>query len=85
MGASKGHHAALLQHHVGAGGGISSSSLLFPFNAEFAESANQDIFSFSQSTFDLLQQNFNQLSGPVFRKAEFIMNSIHNLCFCQCH
>jgi len=85
MGAPESHHATLFQHHVGTSGRISSSPLFFLFHAKFAEPANQDIFIFPQSVFDLLQQDFNQLSGSIFRKSEFIVNSIYNLCFCQCH
>jgi len=85
MGAPESHHAPLLQHHVGPGGGIPSSPLFFLFDTKFAESANQDILILSQCAFDLLQQNFNQLSGSIFRKSEFIVNSIYNLSFCQCH
>jgi hypothetical protein len=85
MGASKSYHGPLLQHHVGSGGGISASPRFFPFHTKFAKPANQDILTLSQSAFDLLQQDFNQLSRSIFRKSEFIVDSIYNLCFGQCH
>ena len=85
MGTSEGDHPTLRQHHIITGGGISSSSRLFFLNAKFAESADEDILAIFQSALNLLKQDFNQFGGSVFRKSEFIVNGINNICFCQCH
>jgi hypothetical protein len=75
----------LRQHHVITRGRISTSSLLFLFDAKFAESADQHIFTLFQGIFYLFKQDLDQLGGSVFGKPEFIVNGINNLCFCQCH
>jgi hypothetical protein len=85
VGASEGDYSTFVQHHIVSSGGISASSLFFVLDTKFTEPANQDILSVSQCTFDLFQQDFNQLSGSIFGKSEFIVDSIYNICFSQCH
>ena len=85
MGTSEGDHPTVLQQHVITGGGISSSSRLFFLNAKFAESADENILAIFQSVLNLFEQYLNQFGRSVFRKSEFIVNGINNICFCQCH
>ena len=85
MGTSECGDPTLREHHIITGSGISSSSGLFFLNAEFAESADENIFAGFQCVLNLFKQNLNQFGGSVFRKSEIFVNRINNVCFCQSH
>jgi hypothetical protein len=75
---------ALSKYQVLTGGRVSPSAFSFILDAEFAESRNQDIFTFFQGTLYDIKQGLNDVDGFFFGETELI-NCGNDITFSQSH
>jgi hypothetical protein len=73
-----------IQHEIAAGRGVSSSSLIFPFYAEFAEAGYEYIFSFFELPFHDFKERFNNIDGFFLGEPQ-LMHLHYDIMLCQCH
>jgi hypothetical protein len=72
---------ALSKNQVLTGGGVPPSAFSFILDAEFAESRNENVFTFFQGTFYDFKQRFYDVDGFFLGETE-IMDLHYNILFC---